>query len=268
MVQNKKIVAKKTIKKSAKKVVKKIVKKVVKKTTKKVSKKSTKPKKTHVAIILDKSSSMHSIRNETISSFNEQVKSIKNAANPDTFITLTLFSDEVVIHKFAESLDNLKEFTAEDYRPSGSTAMYDAIGMTVERMKKEIDDINDPNTAVLCVIITDGQENASRTWHGNDISALVKGLTGTKRWTFSVLGANIDLAGLADAIGIHASNMAKFAATSQGILRGTNVTTSSLGRYFMARNSADDLVEASLSSNFYNANGNAVTDTTIEPDKK
>ncbi len=239
-------------------------KKVVKKTTKK----SVIKKKTHVAIILDQSSSMGSIKAETISSFNEQVKSIKDSANDDTFITLTLFSSDVVIHKFAESLDNLNEFTDSDYKPHGNTAMYDAIGMTVERMKKEIDDINDPNTAVLIVVITDGQENCSTTWHAEDISALVKGLTGTKRWTFSVLGANIDLAGLSEKIGIAKSNMAKFAATGKGLMRGTHVTTQSLGRYFDSRNLADNLSEASLESNFYCASGNEITDTTIEPDKK
>lgn len=245
---------------------KKSYKKVVKKTTKK----SKVVKKTHVAIILDQSGSMANIKTETISSFNEQVKSIKASANSDTFITLTLFNGDVVISKFAESLDNLNELTVDDYNPSGYTAMYDGIGMTVERMKKEIDDINDPNTAVLVVIITDGQENASSSWHGEDIAALVKGLTGTKRWTFSVLGANIDLAGLSEKIGIAKTNMAKFAATSKGVMRGTAITAQSYNRYFATRDSVDDLVgaQASVGSNFYDASGSGIIDTTVEPDKK
>lgn len=236
----------------------KVAKKVVKKTTKNKSSK----KKTYVAIVLDKSSSMDSIRQATIDSFNEQVKSIKSSANSETFITLTLFSDEVTISKFAEPLENLEEITKDDYIPNGMTAMYDAIGMTVERMKKEIDDINDPNTAVLFVIVTDGQENSSKTWHALDISHLVKRLTETKRWTFSVLGANIDLAGLADKIGINTSNMAKFSADKKGIMRGTAVTVQSYNRYFATRDSLDSLEESSISSNFYNASGSDVIDTT------
>jgi hypothetical protein len=239
-------------------------KKLVVKKTKQPKVKKT----THVAIILDKSGSMGAIKLDTIGSFNEQIKSIKASANSDTFITLTLFDDEVIIHKFAESLDNLNELTESDYRPGGNTAMYDAIGMTVERMKKEIDNINDDNTAVLCVIITDGQENVSKTWHTEDISALVKGLTGTKRWTFSVLGANIDLAGLSDTLGIAKSNMAKFAATGKGIMRGTAVTAQSLGRYFDTRNNATDLHASTISMNFYSADSDEITDTTTEPDKK
>ena len=116
---------------------------VKKKTVKKVIKKKTNnklpKKKTYVAILLDKSSSMETIRESTINSFNEQVKSIKSSANSETFVTLTLFSDEVVISKFAEPLTNLNEITKEDYVPHGMTALYDAIGMTVERMKKEIE---------------------------------------------------------------------------------------------------------------------------------
>lgn len=255
-------------KKIAKKVAKKTVKKPAKKVAKKITKKSKTTKKTHVAIILDKSSSMESIRKETINSFNEQVKSIKSSANKDTFITLTLFSDEVSISKFAEPLENLEEFTEKDYVPSGMTSMFDAIGLTVERMTKEIDGINDENTAVLCVIITDGQENSSKTWTAADIASLVKGKTGTKRWTFSVLGANIDLAGLSDRIGINKSNMAKFAATGKGIMRGTAVTAQSLGRYFSTRNAVDNVAESALSANFYSASADEITDTTIEPDKK
>jgi len=242
-----------------------VVKKVAKKTIKKPTKKN---KKTYVAIVLDKSSSMGSIRNETISSFNEQVSSIRNSAKEsDTFVTLSLFSDEVTISKFAEPLNELKEITTGDYIPSGMTAMYDAIGMTVERMKKEIDDINDPNTAILFVVITDGQENASKTWSGLDISALVKALTATKRWTFSILGANIDLAALSEKIGIAKSNMAKFSADSKGVLRGTQLAAQSYNRYFATRDATDDLAESALIGNFYSESSNEITDTTKESDK-
>lgn len=248
---------------------KKVIKKVIKnaKKVKKVIKTTNDTKKTHVAIILDKSGSMSRIKEETISSFNEQVKTIKKSAKgSDTYITLTLFDDSVTIHSFAQPIETLKEITDDDYKPSGYTAMYDAIGMTVERMKKEIDDINDKNTAVLCIIITDGAENASKKWFAADIASLVKRLTETKRWTFSVLGANIDLAGLSEKIGIAKSNMAKFSSDKKGIMRGTAVTAQSVGRYFGTRLSADSLEDSEVSLNFYSAVSDEITDTT-EPEK-
>ena len=52
--------------------------------------------KTRVAVILDRSSSMQSIRNETISAFNEQVDAIKETSKDmDTKVSLVTFSTEV-----------------------------------------------------------------------------------------------------------------------------------------------------------------------------
>jgi len=243
------------------------------KVSKKVSPKSNvnkikNNKKTHVAILLDSSGSMSSISEETISSFNSQIKSIKESAKKsDTYVTLTLFNTTVSISKFAESINNIDEITKEDYIPSGFTAMYDAIGLTIERMKKEIVDIDDPNTAVLFIIITDGAENSSKTWKAQDISRIVSQLNETKRWTFSVLGANIDLAVLSSNIGIAKSNMAVFTASSAGVMRGTAVATNSLKRYFTSRDASEDLFEASLSSNFY-SESEVILDSSKDIDKK
>ena len=54
--------------------------------------------------------------------------------------------------------------------------MYDAIGLTIDRMQKEIPDIDDPNVAVLFLIITDGHENSSRTISGTMIGEIIKSL--------------------------------------------------------------------------------------------
>lgn len=247
--------------------VKKAAAKKIVKTPKKEKVLKSNSKKTYVAIVLDKSSSMEAIRDVTINSFNEQLDSIKSSAGENTFVTLALFSDEVTISKFAEPVADISKITREDYVPNGMTAMYDAIGMTVERMKKEIDDINDPNTAVLFIVITDGQENSSKTWSALDISTLVKTLTKTKRWTFSILGANIDLVDLSEKIGVAKSNMAKYSATSKGVMRGTGITTQSLGRYFTTRNEVDDLSESVLATNFYAESSDEITDVT-DGDKK
>ena len=257
----------KNIKKVSKVVAKeKAAKKTVKKTAKKATSKAQ--KKTHVAIIVDQSGSMESIKAETISSINAQIKTIKKEAKKsNTSITLTLFSDKVEILKFANPLADQKELADKDYTPGGFTAMYDAIGMTVERMKKEIDDINDTETAVLVIIITDGQENASKTWSALDIAAVVKGLTATKRWTFTVLGANIDLAGLSETLGFAKSNIAKFTSNSRGVMRATNVTTSSVGNYFTTRNQTDDLAGSNISAQFYSPT-EEITDTSDDSDKK
>ena len=226
-----------------------------------MSKKKVAKKKTYVSIVLDQSGSMGNIWDDTIGSFNTQVDAIRTASKGnETFVTLTLFDTYVDIKYFAEPVEKLVELSRLTYRPDGGTAMYDAIGKTIDRMQKEIKDIDDPNVAVLFVIITDGQENSSSTVSGAMLGDIIKSLNKTKRWTFSVLGANIDLESLSATLNINTSNMAKFSANAVGVASANVVTTASYSRYFDSRNSVDDVASASISSNFYNESGDAVID--------
>jgi hypothetical protein len=242
---------------------------MTKKKTVKKQKVVTAKKKTYVSIVLDQSGSMSSIWDDTIGSFNTQIHAIKEAAKgTDTLVSLTLFNNNVTIKHFAEPVETLVELSRISYKPDGGTAMYDAIGLTIDRMQKEIKDIDDPNVAILFVIITDGQENSSRTVSAGSIGEMIKSLNKTKRWTYSVLGANIDLEALAGTLNINTSNMAKYTSDQKGMRRGLAVTTQSYGRYFKSRNSVDDVASASISANFYNETGDGVTDTTADIDVK
>lgn len=227
-----------------------------------VKKNKVSKKKTYVSIVLDQSGSMSNIWDDTIGSFNIQVEAIKSGAKgTDTFVTLTLFDYNSDIKYFAQPVEKLVELTRSTYKPNGGTAMYDAIGLTIDRMQKEIPDIDDPNTAVLFVIITDGQENSSKTISASMIGEIIKSLNKTKRWTFSVLGANINLEALAGTLNIATSNMASYTADSVGVASAAAYTTESYGRYFSSRNLVDDVAEAAIGANFYNPIGEKVIDT-------
>lgn len=227
-----------------------------------MAKKKISNKKTYVSIVLDQSGSMSNIWDDTIGSFNTQVDAIKaGAKGTDTFVTLTLFDTKVDIKYFAQPVEQLVELSRLSYRPDGGTAMYDAIGLTIDRMQKEIPDIDDPNTAVLFVIITDGQENSSKTVSAEMIGNIIKSLNKTNRWTFSVLGANINLESLAGTLNIATSNMASYTADSVGVASASACTARSYGRYFTSRNLVDDVSEAAIGANFYNSDGEGVTDT-------
>jgi hypothetical protein len=63
------------------------------------------------------------------------------------------------------NLKEVKNFTLEDYCPDRSTALYDAIGTTIEWFRYESD--------VLLVIITDGLENASTKYNKKQIFDLL-----------------------------------------------------------------------------------------------
>jgi len=242
---------KKTAKKKASK--KKVVpskkkaaakKKVAKKTSKKTSRKKTttkakKPTKTFITMILDRSSSMSSIRQETIEHFNEQVEAIQaeSAKGMDTRVSLVTFAgdNDVKLEYFNKPLDTLKPLTLKTYEPNGMTAMYDAIGMILNKMTTEIEGINDKTSASLVIILSDGNENSSRRFNQQDISRKIETLQTTGQWTFSYLGANQDLAQIERDLRIPAGNIMKFTADSAGTRIATKQSVNSVSNYMRSR---------------------------------
>jgi hypothetical protein len=145
--------------------------------------------KTYIAIILDKSGSMHGREKFAVNSFNEQVQVARAAENQDISITLTEFNEHVDIKVYNENVESAKEILIEEYRPNGGTALNDAIGYTISKLRQE-PDIDDDNTSVLILVITDGYENASQEYKNHNIKSLIEELQGTDRWTFTYLGTD------------------------------------------------------------------------------
>lgn len=228
-VAPKKVATKKTaVKKSAPKKGKKAAKKAQTraKKTKKVTvqvaaqTKAT-PKETHYLLVLDESTSMGSVREETRKGLNEQIKTIKDLQkqypDQDYFVTIVKFSTEVGTLISDVSAGNVKEFTEADYTPNGWTALYDAIGIGVTNLKARIQSRLDSGEAcALVVILTDGEENQSKQFNSNQIKELITGLEGTGLWTFTFIGANQDSVLAARSMGINVNNTVNYTASGVG----------------------------------------------------
>jgi Mg-chelatase subunit ChlD len=157
-----------------------------------------KVKKTYVAFILDKSGSMNTVRDLTISAFNEQVQELRKngSLGGETSISLIQFSGSVEETFFNVPIDETEgELDRTQYSPSGNTAMYDAIGYTLNKLQR-FDEPGD--VGFLVVILSDGQENSSRKYNGKDILSLKKELESTGRWTFQYIGC--DASAIKDAV--------------------------------------------------------------------
>ena len=158
----------------------------------------------HVAMILDESGSMESCRSQTISGFNEYVKTLKEDSESDYLLSLVKFDlgagpicRDVFIKQPIKSVTPL---ASSSYTPRGSTPMYDAIGQTVNRL----DDTG--VTKVIVVIMTDGEENASTEFNKDSVKKLIAQKEALGNWTFVYLGANQDAWGEATKIGIPVGN--------------------------------------------------------------
>lgn len=187
-------------------------------------------KNTHIRIILDETGSMFPTKKETIGTFNSYIDDLKKDKKlaKQTFITLTQFNS----YKGAKIENNrtpLLEFGVmedKDYTPTGYTPLYDAIGLTISEGGKE---------PTIVVIITDGEENASRQYTLQTVKQLIETRQGDG-WTFIFLGADLSRAEtvkVATNLGLYAQNTMSFdksqiQAASQTL---SNVTQSLRGGY-------------------------------------
>ena len=247
------------------------------KTTKKARTTTARTKlTTHVAIVLDRSGSMWLIREPTVSAFNEQIKSIQTNSKgfKRTTVSLVTFSykpDAPAI--WMKDADELKELNRDDYVPNGTTALFDAVGWTINEFKK-LPDAEDKNTAFLVVVISDGQENSSTNFNSEKIAALVKECQDTKHWTFTYLGANQDLSQVSKQLGIPMANTQAFTASAAGVQTLSHTHSINNASYFSARG-----VGATQTSAFYSGSADVLDDdenattgsakkTTIKKSKK
>jgi hypothetical protein len=177
-----------------------------------------------INFVLDETGSMLICKEATISGFNEYIDTLKNDKKVKYTMTLTRFnSAKIHIDYVNKRLEDVPQLTEDTYKPDNLTPLYDAIGQTISKVEKEKVSPKD----VLFVIMTDGQENASKEYEQKTIFSLIKEKT-SKGWTFAFLGANQDAYVEAGRIGVLAGNAVLYSKkdTRQTFARAANATSS------------------------------------------
>ena len=153
-------------------------------------------------IILDESGSMETIAEQAVSGLNETFQTISAAQKEHqeqkhfiSFVTFNGIAIRTIMDRLPVGNGMLKKWT--DYRPDACTPLLDAMGRSLNELKKHIGE----EDVVLVTIITDGMENASREYSGSDIKRLVADLK-ERGWVFAYIGTNQDVDAVADDMGI------------------------------------------------------------------
>jgi len=180
-----------------------------------VNKENIVPKETYYLLIVDASSSMNPLTKSTISGVNEQIDSIKQLEKefPDQKYNMSFmhFNNKVTIEYTDRHSSALEHISESNYKCSGMTALLDAIGVGVRDLNAKIGDkIASGEAAAVVVIVTDGEENASREFDGSKVKSMIEELQATNRWTFTFVGANIDSISTASRYGINVKNVMQF----------------------------------------------------------
>lgn len=205
-------------------------------------------KRQYVALIIDESGSMMSLTDVARNTFNEQIQMLKDKGKDiETFITLVKFNHNVDTMIFNKPSKNILEFEEEDYLPNGSTALYDAIGNSIELIQPLMDKDRDIDSAVLFLIVTDGYENASLKYTQKKLKSIIEVLEKTKKWTFTFLCSNIDPMTAVVDLSFQAGNTVSFVASAQGMRGSSKTMSKGIETYYESRGKG-----ATCSSDFYN----------------
>lgn len=170
-----------------------------------------------IHVVLDRSGSMSSVRNDTIGGFNTFLKEQKDAEGK-AFITLAQFDHEYEIVHDAVDIQDAPDLDVNTYVPRGSTALLDAVGRKVSSAKARIEGMKDEEKPekVIFVIMTDGEENASKEFTREKVFELIKECEDKYDWDFIYLGANQDAIQEGARFGMRAANTMSYAASGIG----------------------------------------------------
>lgn len=169
----------------------------------------------HIWVLLDRSGSMEGIRSAMEVGFDRFIADQKSASAPSTLLTLVQFDDQQV-HEVIVDAAALEQVPSLLGRlvPRGRTPLYDAIGRLLDRAEE----VSKVGERQLVLVITDGQENASRFVGRDDIFGRIRDLE-SRGWTFVYLGANQDSYAQGGRMAVADGNISNFEFSEMGVGR-------------------------------------------------
>lgn len=187
---------------------------------------------TELIFILDKSGSMDGLERDTIGGFNSMLKK-QQEIEGESYITTILFDNCYELLHDRIDIRAVTPITEGDYQVGGSTALLDAIGMTIHKIAKVQEQTADEYRAekVIFIIITDGEENSSREYSIGNIKKLIKKQKAEYGWEFIFLGANIDAVETASQFGINKDRAVTYLADSEGTCLNFAVMSAAVTEY-------------------------------------
>lgn len=197
----------------------------------------TDPKYRHYILIIDRSGSMHSIKDDAEGGINQFVKD--HATLPGK-ATLSLYQFDTV-HDTVCSFMPLGQVLPYTLVPRLGTALLDGVGFAITsegvKLAKMPEDAR-PGKIVV-VVATDGGENASHEYSNAQIQDMTAEQQSKYGWKFTYLGANQDAFAQAGGMGVSAQGTLNYAASDVGTRSAYAAASASVSRYMT--NEATDL---------------------------
>ena len=173
---------------------------------------------TEIIFILDKSGSMSGLENDTIGGFNSLLEK-QSKEEGDALVSTVLFNDRMTVVHDREDIKKVLKLSKKDYFVSGCTALLDAMGNSINHIRKVHSNLPESERPekTLFIVTTDGMENSSREFNYPKLKKLIEAVKEENGYEFIFLGANIDSVKEASKMGIDEEHAADYLCDSQGL---------------------------------------------------
>jgi uncharacterized protein YegL len=188
----------------------------------------TDPQRALIAVLLDRSGSMESIKSDTEGGFNAFIDGQRNEPL-DIRVTLAQFDTE---YEVVYANRPVREVPPLALQPRGMTALYDALGKLITDVGAELAARPEEErpSRVTVVVLTDGHENSSQEWTHDAVSAAIRRQEHDYSWDFVFLGANMDAVAIGQQLGFAPDKSMTYATNAGGIGSAWAATTSYVAR--------------------------------------
>lgn len=140
-----------------------------------------------IGMALDKSGSMRPLTAATIEGVNAFLGEQRDQDGVAR-VSITLFNEKLNVVSSALDARELADFNLKTYLTGGGTALFDAVGATIQGMDLWLERNPGYDGSKLVVIWTDGMENSSKFFTQEAVNGLIEERK-AQGWNFQFMGA-------------------------------------------------------------------------------
>lgn len=186
-----------------------------------------------IAMVVDRSGSMQTMGCEVSGGCNAYLEEcLKGDIEDETTSSIIFTRFDTVAECLYENVPLASgiQITNEDVRPRGGTALYDAIGVTMQRTVSTLEKL-DYVPKVVIFILTDGHENSSHSWSKARITKEITKLQAEPyNWDFYFAAANQDAMREGASFGMDQSSCITYSASPKSMSSAFKAQAKAHGR--------------------------------------
>lgn len=143
----------------------------------------------------------------TMSGLEEQFSMVRNLQiehpEQEFYVSLCVFDNIIEFPVPVSPGAGMYQHLYRHVKPRSNTALFDAVGDSIRQIEFHAGAaLSRGEASVVMVILTDGMENASQRYSSQMIGSEILRLEATGLWSFSFLGADFDITGMASELNV------------------------------------------------------------------